>query len=386
MIYFDNNASTKMDPEVRRATEASLDLFGNPSSLHAEGRRARRAVEEAREEVARLIGALPGEIFFTSGGTEANAMAVHGATAEKRGSWLRSGAEHPSVREAAAGLPVRIVDPDPSGALDTQRVLDAMTAETVLVSVMTASNEYGALFPLAGIARGARPRGALVHTDAVQAAGRVPIDVRALDVDLLSLSAHKLHGPRGAGALYIRDGVRIAVRTAGGGQEKRLRAGTENTPALVGFGVAARLARERQGLDAESIGRLRDRLEQGILASIPGTTAVSASVPRLPNTTAIRFAGALAETLLVRLDLEGIAVSAGSACSSGTLAPSPSILSLGFSRQEAREVLRFSLSRLNTFEEVETVLRLLPEAVSAVRRSPEASAAEPIFASRGAST
>lgn len=378
MIYFDNNASTKLDPEALLAMEASLELYGNPSSLHGEGRRARQAVEEAREQVARLIGATPEEVFFTSGGTESNAMAIHGATAERGGTWVRSGAEHPSVREAAPGLTALVVDPDPSGALDAQRVVAAIRTDTSFVSVMAASNEYGALFPVAAIAPEARSRGAVIHTDAVQAAGRVPLDVREIGVDLLSLSAHKLHGPRGAGALFIRKGVRIAARTAGGGQEKRLRAGTENTPALVGFGVAARLARERLSEDAASIGRLRDRLERGILAAIPGSAAIGASVPRLPNTTAIRFAGALAETLLMRLDLEGIAVSAGSACSSGTLAPSPSILALGFSPREAREVLRFSLSRWNSEIEVDDVLRRLPAAVEAVRGA--VAAREPLAA------
>ncbi len=383
MIYFDNNASTKLDPEALLAMEASLELYGNPSSLHGEGRRARRAVEEAREQVARLIGATPEEVFFTSGGTESNAMAIHGATAERGGTWVRSGAEHPSVREAAPGLTARVVDPDPSGALDAQRVVAAIRTDTSFVSVMAASNEYGALFPVAAIAPEARSRGAVIHTDAVQAAGRVPLDVRELGVDLLSLSAHKLHGPRGAGALFIRKGVRIAARTAGGGQEKRLRAGTENTPALVGFGVAARLARERLSEGAEAVGRLRDRLERGILAVVTGSTAIGASVPRLPNTTAIRFAGALAETLLMRLDLEGIAVSAGSACSSGTLAPSPSILALGFSPREAREVVRFSLSRWNSEIEVDDVLRRLPAAVEAVRGT--AGAAREPLAATGAS-
>ncbi|MEP6767744.1 MAG: cysteine desulfurase family protein [Acidobacteriota bacterium] len=376
MIYFDNNASTKLDPEALSAMEAAFHLFGNPSSLHAEGRRARRAVEEARDEVARLVGAEPSEIFFTSGGTEANAMAIYGATAGKGGSWVRSGAEHPSVREAASDIPVRVVDPDPSGALDAGRVLEAADPDTALVSVMSASNEYGGIFPVRDIARGARSRGALVHSDAVQAAGRIPVDVRSLEVDLLSISAHKLHGPRGAGALFIRKGVRIAVRTPGGGQEKKLRGGTENTPALVGFGVAARLARERLERDARAIEMLRDRLERGILAGIPGARSIGSGHPRLPNTSAILFEGALAETLLVRLDLEGIAVSAGSACSSGTLAPSPAILALGFSRRQARQVLRFSLSRHNTVEEVDAVLRVLPAAVAAVRENAETAGAE----------
>ncbi len=380
MIYFDNNASTKLDAEALSAMEAAFHLFGNPSSLHAEGRRARRAVEEAREEVARLVGAEPAEIFFTSGGTEANAMAIYGATAGKGGSWVRSGAEHPSVREAGPGIPVGVVDPDPSGALDAGRVLEAVEAGTALVSVMSASNEYGGIFPVGDIARGARARGALMHSDAVQAAGRVPVDVRALEVDLLSVSAHKLHGPRGAGALFIRKGVRIAVRTPGGGQEKRLRGGTENTPALVGFGVAARLARERLVSDARATGDLRDRLERGILARVPGARAIGGGHPRLPNTSAILFEGALAETLLMRLDLEGVAVSAGSACSSGTLAPSPAILALGFSPRQARQVIRFSLSRHNTVDEVDAVLRCLPAAVAAVRESADAPGPEAALA------
>ena len=379
MIYLDNNASTKLDPEVRAALERALDLHGNPSSVHEEGRRGRQAVEEARDEVAHLIGASAGEIFFTSGGTEANAMAIHGATAGESGAIVRSGAEHPSVREpidaraaadragAAGAVHVRVVDPDSSGALDPEAFLAAAGPGTVLVSAMLANNEYGGIFPLAAIAAGARERGVLSHTDAVQAAGRIAIDVRSLGVDLLTLSAHKFHGPRGAGALFVRRGVRITPRTPGGGQEKRLRGGTENTPALVGFGVAARLARERVEREAGRIAALRDRLEGGVMERIPDTRCLGAGAPRLPNTSAIHFRGARAETLLVRLDLEGIAVSAGSACSSGSLQPSPAILALGLTRSEAREVVRFSLSRETTAEEIDRVLEVLPSIVAAAR-------------------
>lgn len=378
MIYLDNNASTKLDPSVREAVSEALGLFGNPSSMHTAGREARRAVEEARDEVARLVGAAPGEMFFTSGGTESNAMAIHGITAGQAGVVVRSGAEHPSVREAvdAAGEP-RVVNPDESGGLDASKVLKAVDERTRLVSVMLASNEYGALFPVAEIGAGCRAlasargpgpmREIRFHSDAVQAAGRVPIDVRSLSVDLLSLSAHKLHGPRGAGALFVRQGVRLAPRTAGGGQEGRLRAGTENTPAIVGFGVAARLARERLAADARAISRLRDRLEGGILERISGVRVIGAAVPRLPNTSAILFTGAPAETLLVRMDLDGVAVSAGSACSSGTLAPSPALLALGMTRAEARQVVRFSLSRETREDEIDRVLELLPSAVEAAR-------------------
>ena len=374
MIYLDNNASTKLDPLVLEAVNAAASLYGNPSSIHAEGRRARRVVEEAREEVAGLAGCDPEEVFFTSGGTEANAMAIYGAY-EAGGRILRSGAEHPSVRDAADRIEGTVsVDPSPSGALEPPRVGAALQAiardgEIGLVTVMAANNEFGALFPVAEIARAARraaPR-ALLHTDAVQAAGRIPLSFRSWGVDLMSLSAHKMHGPRGAGALVIRRGVRIAARTAGGGQEKRLRAGTENTPALAGFGVAARLAGERLAGDAQRMSGLRDTLERGILAAVPGAAVLAAGVPRLPNTSAIRFEGASAEMVLIRLDLAGIAASAGSACSSGTLAPSPAILSLGLSKQAAGEVVRFSLSRLTTPEEIDEVIRTIAAIVPSVR-------------------
>lgn len=371
MIYLDNNASTRPDPEVREAMAASADAFGNPSSVHAEGQRARRSIEEARDRVAALVGAAADEIVLTSGGTESNALAVFGATAGRRGRVVVSGVEHPSVREAAArlaasGFEVVAVPPEPSGRLDPDRVLEAVAPGTVLVSVMAANNEYGGVFPVAAIAEGARRRGALVHTDAVQAAGRLSVDVRAWGVDLASLSAHKMHGPKGAGALFVRRGVPLEAHTPGGGQEKRRRAGTENTAALVGFGVAAALAVRRRG-EAPAIARLRDRLERGILERIPGARAVGAGAERLPNTSAVLFPGASGETLLMRLDLEGVAVSSGSACSSGTLAPSPALLALGIDAAEARSVVRFSLSRETTEAEIARVLDLLPAVVADAR-------------------
>jgi len=352
-----------------------VDLFGNPSSVHGEGRRARRAVEEARDEVARLIGARPEEVFFTSGGTEANALAVFGSSAGKKGRLVRSGAEHPSVREPAdrlsrEGVEVVAVDPDASGALDPARVLAQVSPGTFLVTVMAANNEYGGVFPVAALAPEARRRGALFHTDAVQAAGRLPVDVAAWGVDLLTLSAHKFHGPKGAGALYIRKGVSLEPHTPGGGQEKKLRAGTENTAAIAGFGMAARLARERLE-EAGAIARLRDRLEKGILERVDGARAVGAGAPRLPNTSALLFDGVPGDALLMRLDLEGVAVSTGSACSSGTLAPSPAILSLGLAPAEAKSVVRFSLSRLTTAAEIDAVLDLLPRVVGEMRRPME---------------
>ena len=375
MIYLDNNASTKMDFEVEAAVREAAGLFGNPSSVHAEGRRARRAIEEAREDVARLAGSEPEEIFFTSGGTEGNAMAILGGV-RARGDSRRvvtSGAEHPSVREAVEALAARgseaiRVDPRPTGGLDPGEILAAALDGTSLVSVMAANNEYGGLFPVAALGAALRERGILFHTDAVQAVGRIAVDVRAWQADLATFSAHKLHGPKGVGALYIRKGLRMPPHTPGGGQEKMMRAGTENTAGIVGFGVAARLARERLS-EAARIAALRDRLESGILRRAERARAVGAGDARLPNTSAILFEGLSAEALLIRLDLEGVAVSAGSACSSGTLAPSPAILSLGLTRAEAKSVLRFSLSRHTTVEEIDSVILILSRVVSEVRET-----------------
>ena len=379
MIYLDNNASTPLDPAVREAMDSAADLYGNPSSVHSDGRRARRAIEEARAEVAALVGAEPEEVFFTSGGTEANAMAIFGSTAGRGGRIVTTAVEHPSVREPLArlaegdGIETVLVRPEPTGALDRARVLDAAESGALLVSVMAANNEYGGLFPVAELAPPVRERGSLFHTDAVQAAGKVLVDVRASRVDLLTVSSHKLHGPKGVGALFVRRGVTLLAHTPGGGQEKKLRPGTENTTGIVGFGVAARLARERLADDGPGIAERRDRLERGILAAIPETRAIGGGAPRTPNTSAILFDGVAGDALLFRLDLEGVAVSVGSACSSGTLSPSPAILALGFTKEEAKGVVRFSLSRLTTGEEIDRVLALLPGIVAearAARRSP----------------
>ncbi|MGE5276218.1 MAG: cysteine desulfurase family protein [Acidobacteriota bacterium] len=381
MIYLDNNASTKVDPEVRAAVAEALELFGNPSSIHAEGRRARRAVEEAREQLARLMGARPEEIFFTSGGTEANAMAIFGAAAAGASRKIvRTGAEHPSVRESCGraarelGLEEAVVDPEPSGSLDPRAFSAALEGGARLASAMLANNEYGGVFPVEQIAAAAREAGAIVHTDAVQAAGRIPVDVVRLGVDLLSLSAHKMHGPKGIGALYVRRGVALEPRTPGGGQERRMRAGTENTAGIVGFGVAARLARERLSADAQAVARLRDRLERSVLEGAGGARVVGAGAPRLPNTSAILFQGISGDALAIRLDLEGIAVSVGSACSSGTPAPSPALLALGLDRGEARRVVRLSLSRWTTEEEVDEASRRIAGAVLAMRAAAAAPA------------
>jgi cysteine desulfurase len=379
MIYLDNNASTEPDPEVLAAVEAAARLYGNPSSVHAEGRRARRAIEEARFEVAALVNARPDEIFFTSGGTESNSLAIFGCGFGRTGRIVLSGAEHPSVREPIGQLgrtsafEVVTVEPEPSGALDEEKILGAATKGTALVSLMAANNEYGGVFPVARVAPELRSRGALVHTDAVQAAGKIPVDVRAWDVDLLSCSAHKLHGPKGVGALFVRKGTAMSPHTPGGGQERKIRAGTENTSGIVGFGVAARLARERIA-ESAAIGRLRDRLERAVRDRIPGAKVVGESAARLANTSAILFPGVSGETLVASLDLEGVAASVGSACSSGTTSPSPAILALGLPASEARSVVRFSLSRSTTVAEIDRVAVLLPDLVAAARQAgaPEA--------------
>src|SRR5215813_9253282 len=290
MIYLDNNASTKLDPQVAEAMEEASDVFGNPSSVHAAGRLARRRIEEARDEVARLVGARYEEIFFTSGGTESNALALFGSLGHPGARFVRSAVEHPSVAEtvdrlaARTGSPSVVIQPQPSGVLDCDEVLAAVTADTKLVSVMAANNEIGALFPVARLAPEVRARGGLFHTDAVQAAGRIPVDVAAWSVDLAAFSAHKMHGPKGIGALYVRRGLSLEPHTPGGGQEKKVRAGTENTIGIVGFGRAARLARERLGAEAKEIAARRDRLEQGLCQNVPEARVLGALVPRLPNT------------------------------------------------------------------------------------------------------
>jgi cysteine desulfurase len=376
MIYLDHNASTPLDPRARRAMRDAEDVYGNASSVHAAGQAARRLVEEARDAVSRLIGGAAGTVVFTSGASEANALALRGAAPGRRGRVVVSGAEHPSVRENASrreDAEVVRVDPEPTGELDPGRVLAAVTDETVLVSVMAASNEHGALHPVARIAEGLRALGrrALLHTDAAQAAGRIPVDAEAWGVDLLSLSAHKMHGPKGAGALWVRRGVAVEPLIAGGGQEKRLRSGTENTSAIAGFGAAADAARDSLGEDAPRMAALRDRLEAGVLRAVSGTRVVAAGAPRLPNTSAILFDGVSGESLMIALDLEGIAVSVGSACSSGTVSPSPALLSLGLTREEALRVVRFSVGRTTTDAEIAAALGALPAIVARVRETPD---------------
>jgi cysteine desulfurase len=375
-IYLDHNATTPPAPEVVEAmTRALREEFGNASSIHACGQRAKAALDDARTEVARLIGAEPGDIVFTAGGTEADNLAIRGVL-DAAGPTLRrlvvTAIEHEAVINTARALArrghaVTILPVDRNGAVEPSALDQALGDDVALVSVMAANNETGVVQPVADLARLARARGALCHTDAVQAVAKIPVDVAALGVDLLSLAAHKFGGPKGVGALWIRRGTALSGVMTGGRQERNRRAGTENVPSIVGCGVAARLARARLAQEGERTGALRDRLEAGILAAVPGTVVNGAGAPRVPNTTNIAFEKVEAESLLIALDLEGIAVSTGSACSSGTLEPSHVLRAMGLPHGRVQSSIRFSLGWTTTPDEVERVLTVLPNIVQRLR-------------------
>jgi cysteine desulfurase len=376
-IYLDYNATAPVLPEVVEAvTRALRDDFGNPSSVHAFGQRAKAAVDQARMDVAALIGADPAEIVFTSGGTEADNLAIRGAFdalgAADRRRIVTTGIEHEAVLNtvkslAARGAEIVTIAARKTGIVDPELVASHVTEETALVSVMLANNEVGTVQPVADLAEACRARGAWLHTDAVQAAGKIRIAVGALGVDLLSMSAHKFGGPKGVGALWIRRGVRLVSQATGGRQERNRRGGTENVPGIVGMGVAARIARDSLA-DTTRIARLRDRLEAGILAGVPGTVVNGAPDGRVPNTTNISFDGVEAESLLIALDLEGVAVSTGSACSSGTLEPSHVLMAMGLPNAVSRNSLRFSLGSSTTEAEIDVVVATIPALVAKLRR------------------
>jgi cysteine desulfurase len=374
LLYADYNATTPLDPEVRAAMAEALDGgFGNPSSLHQVGQQARRLIERARGQVAALVGAEPDEIVFTSGGTESDNLAVlgaMGAAPSGRRSLVTTTIEHhavldPCVHLRAAGTRVAMVGVDGEGRLKLDALAAAIGPETALVSVMLANNDTGAIQPVAEVARIARATGALVHTDAVQAAGKLQVAVDALGVSMLSLSSHKLHGPKGAGALYVRREVVLRPLMHGGHQERSLRPGTENVPAIVGFGKACELARARLSSDAAQIRKLRDRFEGEILARVQKTRVNGPRGPeaRLANTSNISFAGADAEALTINLDLLGMAASRGSACSAGDPAPSHVLLAMGQATSQARSAVRFSFGRETTVEEIDRAVGLVVQAV-----------------------
>jgi cysteine desulfurase len=376
-IYLDHNATTPLDPAVvDRMAQALRDVWGNASSVHHFGQQAKAALDEARASVAALLSADTSEIVFTAGGTEANNIAIRGAAealeASGRKHLITSGIEHEAVLNtmkslARRGWRITMVPVNTTGIVAADRLREAITDDTALVSVMHANNEIGTIQPIAELAAIAHERGALFHTDAVQAAGKIAIDVRALGVDMLSIAAHKFYGPKGAGALWVKRGVRLLPFMTGGRQERNRRAGTENVPALIGLGVAADLARRKMESEGPRLAALRDRLEAGILSTISGTDRNGAASPRVPNTTNISVERVEAESLLIGLDLAGIAVSSGSACSSGTLEPSHVLKAMGYPHARTLGSIRFSLGVSNTEEHIDRVLTALPPIVDKLR-------------------
>jgi cysteine desulfurase len=378
MIYLDHAATTPVRAEAVAAMAPFLGMtFGNPSSIHGVGQEARKALDDARDTVARAIGALGEEIVFTSGGTEAVNLALVGvflaAREEGRDHLVTVATEHHAVLDTCAflqslGAMVSVLPVDGCGCVDPEAVAAAITSGTCLVSVMAANNEIGTLAPLAAIAGVTRKAGVPLHTDAVQWVGALPTDVDAMGVDLLSLSAHKFYGPKGAGALYVRHGTRLVPWLHGGGQERGRRAGTENVAGIVGMARALALAVGEIPREAPRLAALRDRFLASLQAAVPGVLLNGHPTERLPNNLNVAFPGVDSELLLLNLDLAGVAASAGSACSAGSLDPSHVIAALGASRERLRGSIRFSLGRGTTEAEVETVIEHLQEIVGRLRR------------------
>ena len=366
-----------MAPAVTDAmTVALATVFGNPSSVHGYGQQAKSALDHARSAVARLLGAAPTEVVFTSGGSESINLAIRGTAAALAGSGRRhliaSAIEHEAVQQtiralSKQGWATTLVGVDSSGIVEPDRLASALTDETALVSIMHANNEIGTIQPIDELAALTHARGAIFHTDAVQSVGKIPVDVHRLDVDLLSLSGHKFNGPKGTGALWIRRGSRLQSLITGGKQERNRRAGTENVPAIIGLGAAAQIALEDGDALATATAALRDRLETGILNGVSGTVRNGDPTRRVGNTSSISFHGVEAESLLIALDLEGVAVSTGSACSSGSLEPSHVLRAMGFSPHRTQNSIRFSLGLSTTAAEVDQVVALLPTIVGRLR-------------------
>ena len=376
-IYLDHNATTPLDPLVAdRMAQAMRDVWGNASSIHHFGQQAKAALDQARGAVGTLIGADASEIVFTAGGTESDNLAIRGAAEAIEPSGRRhlvtSAIEHEAVLNtmkalARRGWRVTLVPVEAGGIVSVDRMREAISADTALVSVMHANNEIGTIQPIAEIAAIAHERGALFHTDAVQSAGKIPIDVRALGVDMLTIAGHKFYGPKGTGALWMKRGIRLVSPMTGGKQERSRRAGTENVPALVGLGVAAQLAQQKMAAETPRLTALRDRLEAGVRSKVPNTERNGAASPRVPNTTNISIDRVEAESLLIGLDLAGIAVSSGSACSSGTLEPSHVLKAMGLPHARTLGSIRFSLGAANTDADIDRVLDTLPPIVEKLR-------------------
>jgi cysteine desulfurase len=377
MIYLDYNATTPLDKRVFEKMRPYLgEVYANPSSIYYFAQNARKAVEDARNQVANLLGAKDNEIIFTAGGTESNNTAIKGVAffrQRKSSHIITSKIEHDAVLNPCRflekqGFKLTYLNVDSAGIVDIEELRRSIRKDTILVSVMYANNEVGTIQPVKQIAQLCRERGIYFHTDAVQAVGKIPIDVRTLGVDMLSLSAHKLYGPKGAGALYVREGVELEPLLHGGSHEHNMRAGTENTSAVVGLGQASEIAKEEMPAEEKKVRNLRDKLEQGIKDKIPEIKVNGHHKNRLYNTLNVCINHTQGENLLINLDFKGICVSSGSACTSGAFEPSHVLLAMGIPAEIARSSLRFSLGKYNTEEEIEKVLKVLPPIVKKLRK------------------
>lgn len=375
-IYLDHAATTPVDPEVLAAMRPYLEgTFGNPSSIHRYGQDARRGLDLARERVATLIGADPEEVIFTSGGTEADNLALFGTFSIppfRTGHLVTSAIEHQAVLGPAkaleeTGVSVTRLGVTEGGIVRPSDLAESLTEATRLVSVMLVNNDVGTIQPVADIAQATRPKGICLHTDGVQAVGKISIDVEALGVDMLSMSSHKIYGPKGAGALFVRRTARIAPILFGGHHESKKRAGTENLPAIAGFGKACEIAAERLTSDAAAISGRRDRLESGLLSAVPDAVRIGDADSRVPGTTNIAFPGVEGDGLLMALDIKGVAVSIGSACTSDTKAPSHVLEAMGVPAVLARGAIRFTLGRDNTDLEIDETVKIVADMVERLK-------------------
>jgi cysteine desulfurase len=375
-IYLDYNATTPVEPEVLDAMLPYFSgEFGNAASIHTVGQRARAAVETARDQIAALLGARSQEIVFTSGGTESDNHAIFGIVRSAPGATkhiITTSIEHEAVLNTCQalekdGVAVTYLPVNSEGLITVEQVEEAIRPHTVLITVMHANNELGTVQALAEIGKLAAQRDIYLHTDAVQSAGKLSLDVKTLGVDLLSLSGHKFYAPKGIGALYIRGGSRLQQLLYGGHHQRGFRPGTENVPGIVGLGKAAELARLALASDAERVGNLRDKLEHGLAARIPDSHVNASHAPRTPNTTNLTFPGIEGEAMVIALDMKGIAVSTGAACSSGAVEPSHVLTAIGLSAEDARASIRFSLGRHTTAAEIDYALEAVPAAVAQLR-------------------
>lgn len=378
MIYLDNAATTKVDPEVIETMRESLaDYWGNPSSAHASGSKAKRKLEEARVQIASLMQCNPDEVYFTSGGTEADNWAILGVLDYLRGTknhLITVATEHHAVIETAEwlekrGNPVTILSVDKEGLIDLEQVREAITDQTALVSVMYVNNELGTIQDIARIGAICREAGVLFHSDCVQSYGKLPLDFKTMNCDLASISSHKIHGPKGVGALVIKRGTKIAPRSIGGGQERGLRTGTENSPGIIGFGKAAELSRLNLEAEIKRIRAMRDRLETRILAEIPDTIVNGSRQQRSSAPLNVSCKGCDGEALLIALDRKGFCVSTGSACSAGATGASHVLMALGMKMEDARASLRISFGRFNEDSDVDALMEVLPTLVQKQRET-----------------